>query len=320
MDDWDEALAGLETVRDWLRYAVTRFGEAELVYGHGTSTALDEAAFIILECLGLDVAVLEPWLDAKLLPRERRRIAGLIRARIETRKPAPYLVGAAYIRGRRFVVDERAIIPRSYIAELLCDRMDEAEEAFPPFPLAAPVQRILDLCTGGGSLAILAAEAFPDAAVDAVDLSPDALALARINVERYGLGSRIDLIEGDLFAPLAGRIYDLVLTNPPYVTADAVSAFPPEYAAEPVLAHLGGTDGLDLARRILADAGRHLAPDGQIVLEVGMAAPDLMAAYPDLPFVALETAASAGEVLALPASALHRSPSASGKGAARRRR
>lgn len=303
----NDRLTELITVRDWLRYAVSRFNAAGLVYGHGTERALDEAAFIILVALELDVTELEPWLEARLTTPERQRVAELIDARIATRKPAPYLVGATYIRGRRFRVDERAIVPRSYIAELLCDRMDEDETLFPPLPSPTPVQNILDLCTGGGSLAILAALAFPEATVDAVDISADALALAGENVGAYELNDRIRLFQGNLFAPLVGRRYDLILTNPPYVTDAAVIDFPPEYKAEPELAHRAGPDGLDLARRILADAGTHLAPDGQIIIEVGHAGLALAASFPDLPFVWIETATSSREVAALPASAFHHS-------------
>jgi ribosomal protein L3 glutamine methyltransferase len=304
----DDRLAELITVRDWLRYAVSRFNAAGLVYGHGTERALDEAAFIILSALDLDVTELDPWLEARLTSPERQRLAALIDARVETRKPAPYLVGAAFIRGRRFRADERAIVPRSYIGELLCDRMDEGELHFPPLPSGTPVRHVLDLCTGGGSLAILAALAYPEATVDAVDISPAALALAHDNVADYGLGDRIRLIEGDLFSPLGDRRYDLILSNPPYVTDAGVAAFPPEHRAEPELAHRAGSDGLDLVRRILAGAGRHLEPEGQIVIEVGQAGNALRASFPDLPFVWIETATSSGEVVALPASALQDGP------------
>ena len=303
MPENDDRIAALLTVRDWLRYAVTSFNTAGLVYGHGTGRAVDEAAFIILSALELDVGDLDPWLEARLTRSERQRIADLVDQRIGTRKPAPYLVGRGYIRGRRFRVDERAIVPRSYIGELLCDRLDEGEEHFPPLPSDAPVLRILDLCTGGGSLAILAALAFPEADVDATDISADALALARENIADYGLEHRIRLIEGDLYAPVAGKTYDLILANPPYVTDAAVAAFPPEYRAEPDLAHRAGPDGLALVRRIIAGAGTHLAPSGQIVIEIGNAAEALEAAYPDLPFVGIDTATSTDEVIAIAASA-----------------
>lgn len=297
-------LRELITVRDWLRYAVSRFNAAGIAYGHGTDRALDEAAFLILATLSLEVDDLDPWLEARLTSAERAKLADVIEARIETRKPAPYLVGSAYIRGRRFIVDERAIVPRSFIAELLSDRIDHDDESFPPFPPDAPVARVLDLCTGGGSLAILAALTFPQARIDAVDISAPALALARSNIDLYRLGDRIALHEGDLYAPLAATPYDVILSNPPYVTDAVVAAFPAEHQAEPVLAHRGGPDGLDLVQRILDEAASFLGPNGQIVIEIGAAREALLARYPHLPFVWLDTAASSGEVIALPAAAL----------------
>lgn len=288
----------LLTVRDWLRYATSRFAEAGLVFGHGTETALDEAAYLILSVLSLPIDQLEPWLDARLTRGERQRLFEIVKARIETRKPAPYLVGAAWIRGHRFTVDERVIVPRSYIGELL----DEGLSAVVPDPDG--VERVLDLCTGSGCLAILAALTFPEASVDAADVSADALAVAAKNVADYGLESRVRLVRSDLFAGLEGAAYDLVLSNPPYVTAEAVAAFPPEYAAEPELAHLGGTDGLDLVRQILKSAPAHLAAEGMLVVEVGRARDRLETEYPDLPFLWLDTEQSEGEVFALSAEAL----------------
>ncbi|MFV0298324.1 MAG: 50S ribosomal protein L3 N(5)-glutamine methyltransferase [Hyphomicrobiaceae bacterium] len=294
----------LLTIRDWLRFAVSRFNAAGLHYGHGTVRALDEAAFIILTALNLGPDDLEPWLDARLTSEERSRLGALIGVRVSARTPASYLVKTAYIRGRRFICDERAIIPRSFIGELLCNRMDEDDDSFPPFPLPDPAERILDLCTGGGSLAILAAEAFPEAAIDAIDISPDALALAAENVALHGLEERINLIRSDLFAKVKGRRYDLILCNPPYVTDDNVAAFPPEYQAEPRLAHAGGADGLDLVKRILSQAAKHLEPEGQLVLEVGMAGEVLDDLYPDLLLVWIDTEVSEGEVFAISAEGL----------------
>lgn len=288
----------LLTVRDWLRYATSRFTEAGLVFGHGTETALDEAAFLILTALHLPIDQLEPWLEARLTRAERRRLSEIVAARIETRKPAPYLVGAAWIRGHRFTVDERVIVPRSYIGELL----DDALSAVVPDPDG--VERVLDLCTGSGCLAILAALTFPEAVVDAADISPGALEVAAKNVSDYGLGDRVTLHRSDLFSGLQGATYDLIISNPPYVTSAAVAAFPPEYAAEPELAHLGGADGLDLVRQILRDAPRHLAPGGMLIVEVGMARDRLETEYPDLPFLWLDTEQSDGEVFALSADAL----------------
>ena len=216
-----------------------------------------------------------------------------------TRKPAAYLLNRAYIQGVPFYVDERVIVPRSFIGELLMTTFSE-DSALLGDPEG--VLRALDLCAGGGSLAILAARVFPHAAIDAVDLSADALAVARRNVEEHGLADRVRLIEGDLFQPLEGARYDLILTNPPYVDADAVAAFPPEYAAEPRMAHAGGDDGLDLVRRILAEAPGRLTEGGALVCEIGRGRDLLLRDYPDLPFVWLDTEESDGEVFLLRAA------------------
>jgi ribosomal protein L3 glutamine methyltransferase len=310
MTDAERRLDDLVTLRDWLRYGVSRFNAAGLSYGHGTETALDEAAFLLLSSLELEPDDLAPWLEARLTRPERARIDGLIEARIATRRPAPYLVGRAYIRGRRFICDERAIVPRSFIAELICDLIDrddvELEQFLPPFPLPASgeVRSVLDLCTGGGSIAILASEAFPGAQVDAVDISREALALAAENVALWKAGEHVRLIEGDLFAGLAGRRYDLILSNPPYVTDTSLAAFPLEHRAEPALAHSGGADGLDLVRRIIGQAGAHLAPGGQLIVEVGAGREAVEQAFPELDFLWLDTRASEGEVLAIAAEAL----------------
>lgn len=289
----------LLTVRDWLRYAVSRFNEAKLVYGHGTETALDEAAFLILATLHLAVDDLDPWLEARLTAAERRAVFHAIDQRVVTRKPASYITGVAYICGHKFHVDERVIVPRSYIGELLA-KDDQSFTSAEPWR----INRILDLCTGSGCLAILAAMTFPNATVDAADVSQDALEVARINVADYGLEDRINLVRSDLFKGLEAQRYDIIISNPPYVTSEAVAAFPPEYRAEPQLAHLGGDDGLELVRRILKDARAHLTPSGMLVVEVGQANEALEAAYPDTPFEWLDTDGSEGEVFSLPASAL----------------
>ena len=293
------AIDDLVTIRDWLRFAVSRFTAADLAYGHGTSRALDEAAFIILATLNLPIDELAPWLDARLARDERALLLDIIEKRIATRKPAAYLLGEAWIGGHRFSVDERVIVPRSFIGELLVRDGLAAVVADP-----GRVRSVLDLCTGSGCLAILAASAFPEARIDAVDISPAALDVAAANVAEHGLSDRIRLVCGDLFAGLDEAVYDLVLSNPPYVTAAAVAAFPPEYRAEPVIAHLGGKDGLDIVRRILAEAPRHLAPSGAIVVEVGDARAAVESAYPGLPFLWLDTEESEGEVFALQADDL----------------
>jgi ribosomal protein L3 glutamine methyltransferase len=294
----DDTLDTLVSIRDWLRYAVSRFQAARLVYGHGTTTALDEAAFLILHTLHLPVDQLDPWLDARLTREERAAVADIIGQRITTRKPAPYLTNEAWIQGHSFYVDERVIVPRSYLGELLHAGLDGIVQN------PGAVSSILDLCTGSGCLAILAALAFPQAEVDAADISPDALEVAQRNVGDYGLTGQVALIQSDLFAGLGPRTYDLILTNPPYVSADAVANFPPEYAAEPVLAHAGGDDGLDIVRRILAEAGRHLNPGGTLVVEFGTGREILEAEYPNLPLLWLDTANAQGEVFALSAEAL----------------
>lgn len=296
MAENDERLELFTTPRDWLRYAVGRFRAETLAFGQGTTTALDEAAYIILEGLNLPIDTLDPFLDARLLRRERERLDALIEARVTTRKPAAYLLNRTYIKGAPFYVDERVIVPRSFIGELLMTTFAE-DNGLTGDPTA--ISRILDLCAGGGSLAILAARVFPDASIDATDLSADALAVARRNVDEYGLSDRIALKQGDLFAPLKGARYDLILTNPPYVDAEAVEAFPPEYAAEPRLAHAGGADGLDIVRRILSDAPDHLKSDGRLVCEIGGGQERLVRDFPDLPFVWLDTEESAGEVFLL---------------------
>lgn len=299
----DAETADFRTLRDFFRWAVSRFGAADLVFGHGATTALDEAAFIVLEGLNLPVDRLEIFLDARLTQAERARLAGLIEARVTTRKPAAYLLQKTYIQGVPFYVDERVIVPRSFIGELLMTGL-AGEGGLIEHPEA--IGAALDLCTGGGSLAILAALVFPNARVDAVDVSADALAVARRNVVEHGLEDRVTLFEGDLFAPLGRKRYDLILTNPPYVTQAAVEAFPPEHAAEPRLAHLGGPDGLDLVRRILAAAPAHLTPDGALICEVGSGRAALEAVCPDLPFLWLDTAESEGEVFYIAARDLPR--------------
>lgn len=289
----DERLAEFACLRDWFRHAVSRFNAAALRYGHGTTNAVDEAAFIVLEGLNLPIDALDPFLDARLTRVERIRLAALIDARVATRKPAAYLLGRAYIQGEPFYVDERAIVPRSFIGELLCGGLiGEGAPIGDPEAIAA----VLDLCAGGGSLAILAAKAFARAEIDAVDLSADALALAKRNIDAHGLADRVTLHQGDLFAPLGAKRYDLILANPPYVTAKAIAAFPPEYAAEPRIAHDGGADGLDLVRRILSGAARHLTPSGALLCEVGRGRQLLEAEYPDLPLLWLDTQESEGEV------------------------
>jgi len=278
----------LVTLADFFRLAVRRFKAARLAYGHGTTNAVDEAAFMLLEALGLPIHTIDPWLDLQPAAPERARLLTLIDARVALRMPAPYLLGAAYMRGVRFHVDRRALIPRSFIGDILADG------ALPIDP--RKVRRVLDLCTGSGCLAILAALAFPRARIDAVDLSAGALAVARRNVASHRLGDRITLHRGDLFQPVARQRYDLILSNPPYVDARGMAKLPPEYQHEPRMALAAGDDGLDLVRRILDEAPRHLRKGGGLLCEIGRGRAPLERAYPKTPFVWLDTEQSQGEV------------------------
>ena len=286
-------IADLVTLRDWLRYAVTRFGEAGLAFGHGTTNAYDEAAYLLLHILHLPLDRLEPFLDARLTQPERVRVAEFMERRIDQRVPAAYLTHEAWLGDFRFYVDQRVIIPRSFIAELLPDGLapyvGEADE----------VRAILDLCTGSGCLAILLAHAYPGAEIDAVDISSDALAVAQRNVSDYGLADRINLIRSDMFANLSEKTYDLIISNPPYVTALAMATLPPEYRHEPALALAAGEDGLDAVRTILKEAPRFLEPGGTLVVEVGHNRAAVELAFPRLPFVWLETEGSSEGVFLL---------------------
>jgi ribosomal protein L3 glutamine methyltransferase len=285
----------LITIRDILRHAVSRFRAADLVHAHGAATALDEAAYLILETLHLPVDQLEPFVDARLTRAEREQLLALIDQRIATRKPAAYLTGRTYIQGIPFKVDERVIVPRSYIGEMLFSGLFGGDD----FTLIDDVQAVtsvLDLCTGSGCLAILAAHIFPNAKIDAVELSPDAMAVARENVAESGFADRISLFQGDLFAPLKGKSYDLVITNPPYVDAETMADLPPEFRAEPAMALAGGADGMDVVRRILAEASKHLKRGGGMICEIGTDREILDEEYPAIDFLWLDSAESSGEV------------------------
>ena len=283
----------LATLRDWLRYAVSRFGEAGLAFGHGSANAYDEAAYLILHELHLPLDRLEPFLDATLTQGERARLTELLVRRIDQRVPAAYLTHEAWLGEFRFYVDERVVIPRSFIAELLPDGLA------PWVGDGEAVTAALDMCTGSGCLAILLAHAYPDADIDAVDLSADALTVAQRNVADYGLADRINLIRSDLFKNLSEKTYDLIISNPPYVTAVAMSELPPEYRHEPALALAGGEDGLDAVRTLLREAPRFLNPDGTLVVEVGHGRAAVELAWPRLPFVWIATASAPDSVFLL---------------------
>jgi ribosomal protein L3 glutamine methyltransferase len=255
------------TLRDLLRYAVSRFNEAQLSFGHGTANAYDEAAYLLLHTLHLPIDTLEPFLDATLLESEREAVMAVIKRRANDRLPAAYITGEAWMQGYRFTVDERVIVPRSLIGEVLHDRLS------PWIAEPETVGAVLELCTGSGCLAILAADAFPNCEVDAVDISTDALEVAHLNVTNYTLDDRIALYHGDLYEPLGEpegvRRYDLIISNPPYVNAASMQTLPAEYLHEPRLALAGGADGMDLVRRIIADARRWLTGDGILLIEIG---------------------------------------------------
>jgi ribosomal protein L3 glutamine methyltransferase len=291
----------LDSLGEIFRFAVRRFRAARLAYGHGTTNARDEAAFLVLEGLRLPIDRLQPYLALRPTAAQRARLLTLIDARINLRLPAPYLVGAAYMHGVRFHADRRALIPRSFIGDMLADYM--AGNGMLPIEQRR-IRRVLDLCTGSGCLAILAALAFPQARIDATDLSAGALALARRNVSSHRLGDRITLHRGDLFAALAGHRYDLILANPPYVDRAGMARLPPEYRHEPRLALAAGDDGLDLVRRILAEAPRHLSRNGGLLCEIGRGRRPLVAAFPRLPFLWLDTEQSEGEVFWIAREAL----------------
>jgi ribosomal protein L3 glutamine methyltransferase len=292
----------LQTLLDFVRYAVSRFTEAKLVFAHGTTDPVAEAAFLICEALHLHPDQFEAFANARVTAAEGKTILDLIGRRVTTRKPAAYLVNKVYMRGLPFYVDERVIVPRSFIGELLDSHFGGEDAALIDDP--TEIRSVLDLCTGSGCLAILAARHFPAAEVDAVDLSKEALAVAARNVADHALEGQIELYRGDLFKPLADRRYDLIISNPPYVDEAGMASLPRECRAEPGLAFDGGADGLDVVRRILDEAGQHLTPDGGLLCEIGRGRDNLEAAYPQLPLLWLDTEDSEGEVFWLSASDL----------------
>lgn len=288
-----ELLDDLHTLRDWLRWGTSRFNEAKLFFGHGCDNAHDEAAWLILHALHLPPDRLDPYLDARLTRHERLAVLEILQQRIARRLPAAYLTHEAWQAGLRFYVDERVLIPRSYFADLLV-------EGFAPWvddPYA--IESALDLCTGSGCLAILMAHAFPNAQVDAADISKDALEVAKRNVADYDLKERVRLAQGDLFAGLGRRKYDLIISNPPYVTTAAMHALPAEYRHEPENALAAGDDGLDIVRRILAGAKAHLKPGGLLAIEVGHNRDLVDAAFPELPITWLDTDSGEGKIFML---------------------
>jgi ribosomal protein L3 glutamine methyltransferase len=285
------------TVRELLEYGIELFERSGISYGHGTTNALDEAAWLILRSLGLPPHDLQAHLEMPLTGAQHRAARALLEKRVATRKPAAYLLHEAWLGPHRFYVDERVIVPRSFIAELL-EKGDSplfsSAENRGPSPFS-----ILDLCTGSGCLAILAALRFPEAKVDAADISPDALEVARRNVAHYRLEDRVTLVESDIFSALGARRYDLILSNPPYVKAASMRTLPAEYRKEPGIALASGTDGLDHTRAILAGARAHLNPGGLLAVEIGHNRKALEKAYPGAPFEWPRTSAGRGFVFTL---------------------
>ncbi|MES2536741.1 MAG: 50S ribosomal protein L3 N(5)-glutamine methyltransferase [Pseudomonadota bacterium] len=286
------------TLRDCWRYAITRFNTAKLFFGHGSSNAVDEAAYLILHTLNLPLDKLDPFLDARLLPEEIAALLEVIERRASQRLPAAYITNEAWLGGYRFYVDQRVIVPRSFIAELIPDQ-------FSPWVVDPDgVTNILELCTGSGCLPIMLADAFPNAQVDAVDISADALEVARCNVAEYELDDRITLIESDLYTAVPDRKYDLIISNPPYVNTQSMSKLPEEYQREPAIALAGGIDGMDLVREIIAGAKNRLTREGVLMVEIGNERAHAEAAFPDLEFTWLTTSAGDDMVFLLMASQL----------------
>jgi ribosomal protein L3 glutamine methyltransferase len=295
----------LATLLDFVRYAVSRFVEAKLVFAHGTTDPVAEAAFLVCETLHLHPDQFETFATARVTEAEAKAILDVIVRRVTSRKPAAYLVNKIYLRGLPFYVDERTIVPRSFIGELLDSHFGvESDEGGSLIDDPAGVESVLDLCTGSGCLAVLASRRFPNARVDAVDISAGALEVAARNVAGYGLENQVTLHRGDLFKPLGNRRYDLIISNPPYVDARGMAELPRECRAEPKLAFDGGADGLELVRRILKGAKRHLTPQGGLLCEIGRGRDLLEAAFPQLPLLWLDTEESDGEVFWIAAADL----------------
>jgi ribosomal protein L3 glutamine methyltransferase len=276
-----EVILILTTIRDYIRWAASRFTDTQVYFGHGSLTAIDEAAGLILHTLHLPYNVSPFYLEAVLTHPERQAVIDIVERRVNERKPAAYLTHEAIFAGLSFYVDERVLVPRSPIAELI-------EQRFAPWVDEDRVDNILDLCTGSGCIAIACAYAFPTAAVDAVDLSPDALAVAEINVRKHQAEDSVTLYQSDLFEALPGNQYDIIVSNPPYVAVAEWESLPPEYHAEPEMGFTGGKTGLDIVLRILASAKDYLTEHGILVVEVGSSAQTLQDTFPNIPFYWLD--------------------------------
>ena len=281
----------LFTIRDWLRFTVSQFEESDIFFGHGTDNSYDEAVWLIMSALHLPHDTLNNFLDAVITEKERQHLAHLIEQRITKRTPTAYLLREAWLRGFKFYVDERVIVPRSFIAELL-DFNETGEHGLQPW-IEHPelINSAADICTGSGCLGILLANAFPDAAIDVIDISPDAIAVANINITNYGLQDQITAVQSDMFTALKDKKYDLIISNPPYVDAPSMATLPTEYRNEPQLALGSGVAGLDHTHILLSHAAEYLNDDGILVVEIGHNRAALLNAYPNLPFTWLEVEA-----------------------------
>jgi len=276
--NFDEVSTELHTIGDFIRFAASQFNRAELYFGHGTDNAWDEAVTLVMFALHLPQELAEQLLSSRLLEQEKQEVLAIIARRIEEELPAAYITHQAFFAGLPFYVDERVLVPRSPIAELI-------EKRFSPFiDGEKPPKRILDLCTGSGCIAIACASAFPEAEVDAVDLSVDALNVAQINIESHGLEEQVIPIQSDIFSGLEGFSYDLIVTNPPYVDQEDVDTMPAEYQHEPEMGLGCGEDGLDIVRHILAESAEHLNDGGVLICEVGNSQVHVEALYPEVPF------------------------------------
>ena len=273
----------LLTIRDWLRYTVSQFEASDIFYGHGTDNSYDEAVWLIMSALHLPMDTLDNFLDAHLLASERLHLSDLLEKRIKHHTPTAYLVKEAYLQGFKFYVDERVIVPRSFIAELLANGLQPWVE-YPEL-----IESAADICTGSGCLGVLLANTFPDASIDVIDISTDAIDVANINIANYGLQFQVTAIQSDMFTALEGKSYDLIISNPPYVDAPSMAALPAEYQNEPQLALGSGEDGLNHTHTLLREAAKYLNHGGLLVVEIGHNRDALLAAYPDLPFTWLDT-------------------------------
>jgi len=274
----------LSTIRDWIRYAVSQFEASDIFYGHGADNSYDEAVWLVMSGLHLPMDTLGNFLDANITSAERKHLAGLIEQRVTKHTPTAYLVKEAWLHDFKFYVDERVIVPRSFIAELL---LDDSLTPWVEFP--EMVENAADICTGSGCLGVLLAHAYPEAAVDVVDISTDAIDVCNINIANYGLEEQVTAIQSDMFTALAGKSYDIIISNPPYVDAESMAALPTEYRNEPQLALGSGNDGLDHTHTLLREAASYLSDSGILIVEIGHNRDALLEAYPEVPFVWLDT-------------------------------